>query len=84
MYLITRNTGISARPSSPSPGDMDLHISFVHRELRADYRVCATAASNLARDWVRRRWSDSITIGFDTELTDRLERIPCEQLFLYP
>lgn len=63
---------------------MDLHVSFIHRNLRADYRICATAAANFLSEWKRRHGSESITIDIDTDLSPTFERMPCERLFLHP
>ncbi|MFQ6327771.1 hypothetical protein ACLMAL_16740 [Nocardia sp. CWNU-33] len=67
-------------PSSPRPGEEDVHLSVQLHDVRMDFAACVTAALVFVQDWRTHHYPDAVTVvPGDTE---GLPRLPNERLYL--
>ncbi|WP_330228718.1 hypothetical protein OHA40_21705 [Nocardia sp. NBC_00508] len=68
-------------PSTPRPGEPDLHLSIFLQGARLDYVACRTAALRFIAEWHARQREPITVIPGPTH---GLDRLPCERLYLEP
>ncbi|ONM50604.1 hypothetical protein [Nocardia donostiensis] len=68
-------------PTTPRPGEPDLHLSVFLHGARLDFAACRTAALRFIQEWHARQRSPVTVFPGSTE---GLTRLPCERLYLEP